>query len=47
MFMLLSSFWIVKKKISSLLFLGSSFPPCGGVFHLLSIEELDLWKDIK
>jgi hypothetical protein len=27
-------------------FLGCSFPPCVGVFHLLSFVGLDLWKDI-
>ena len=27
-------------------FLGASFPPCVGVFHLLSFVGLDLWKDI-
>jgi hypothetical protein len=29
-----------------LLFLGYSFPPCVGVFDLLSFVVLDLWKDI-
>jgi hypothetical protein len=29
-----------------LIFLGCSSPPCVGVFHLLSLERLDLWKDI-
>jgi len=33
-------------KIMFLLFLGWSFPPCVGVFYLLSFVGLDLWKDI-
>jgi hypothetical protein len=28
-----------------MLFLGCSFPPCVGVFNLLSFVGLDLWKD--
>jgi hypothetical protein len=28
------------------LFLGSSFSPCAGIFPLLSFEGLGLWKDI-
>ena len=44
MFMWLSSFRCVEK-ITFLLFLGCSFPPCVGVFHLLSFVGLDLWKD--
>jgi hypothetical protein len=28
-----------------LLFLEHSFPPCVGVFPLLSFEGMDLWKD--
>ena len=40
--MWLSSFRFVER----LLFLGCSFTPCVGVFHLLSFVELDLWKDI-
>jgi hypothetical protein len=27
-------------------FLGCSFTPCVGVFHLLSFVGLNLWKDI-
>jgi hypothetical protein len=54
MFVWLSSFGFVirrlisgkrkKKKINFLLFHGCSFPPCVGVFHLLSFIGLDLWK---
>jgi hypothetical protein len=33
-------------KITFLLFLGCSFPPCVGFFHLLSFVGLDLWKNI-
>jgi hypothetical protein len=32
--------------ITFLLFLGHNFPPCVGVFPLLSFEGLDSWKDI-
>jgi hypothetical protein len=35
---------IALLKITFLCFLGHSFPPCVGVFHLLSFERLDLWK---
>ena len=28
-----------------MLLLGSSFLPCVGVFHLLSFERLNVWKD--
>jgi hypothetical protein len=45
LFIWLYSFGFVKKIIL-LLFLWSSFPPCVGVFHLLSCELVDLWKDI-
>ena len=34
------------SKIAFLLFLEYSFPPCVGIFPLLSFVILDLWKDI-
>jgi hypothetical protein len=36
-----SSLGFVEKIIFSL-FLGCSFPPCVGVFHLLTFAQLDL-----
>ena len=38
-------FWVCWR-ITFLVFLGCSFPPCVGVFHLLSFVELNFWKDI-
>ena len=38
-------FWVCWKKITFLLFLGCTFPPCVGVFYLLFFVGLDLWKD--
>jgi len=46
MFMWLSSFGFVESRLLSCFFLGCTFPPCVGVFHLLSFVGLDLWKDI-
>jgi hypothetical protein len=37
-------FWVCCEKISFLLFLGYSFPPCVEVFHLLSSIGLGLVK---
>ena len=37
---------VCGKKTTFLLFLGCSFSPCVGVFHLFSFVGLDLWKDI-
>ena len=45
-FVWLSSFGFVERRLLSCFFLGCSFPPCVGVFHLLSILGLDLRKDI-
>jgi hypothetical protein len=45
MFVWLSSFGFVERLLSCF-FLGYSFPPCIGVFHLLTSVGLDLWKDI-
>ena len=38
-------FWVCWK-IAFLLFLGCSFPPSFGVFHLLFFVQLVLWKDM-
>jgi hypothetical protein len=45
-FMWHSSFGVFEKKLTYFLFLGYSFPPCVGVFHLLSSVGLDLWNNI-
>jgi len=42
----LSSFAFVARILFSCFFIECRFPPCIGVFHLLSFEGLDLWKDI-
>jgi hypothetical protein len=41
---LICIYWVCSKKITFLLLLGCSFPPCVGVFHPLSFVGLDLWK---
>jgi hypothetical protein len=46
LFMWLYSFSFVERLPFFSLFLEGSFPPCVGVFPLLSFEGLDLWKDI-
>jgi hypothetical protein len=45
MFVWLSLFGFVERLLSCY-FLGCTFPPCVGIFHLLSFIGLDLWKDI-
>ena len=44
LFLWLSSFRFVERLLSCF-FLERSFPPCVGVFPLLSFEGLDSWKD--
>jgi hypothetical protein len=45
MFVWLSSLGVLKEDYF-LAFPEYSFPPCVGVFHLLSFVGLNLWKDI-
>jgi hypothetical protein len=40
MFVWLSSFWFVERRLISSFFLGSSYSPCVGVFQLLSFIGL-------
>jgi hypothetical protein len=45
MFVWLASFGFVERLLSHFV-LGYNFPPYDGIFHLLSIGRLDLWKVI-
>ena len=46
MFVWMSSLGFGERRFTFLLCLGCSFPPCVGVFYLLSFVGLDLWKDV-